>query len=48
MTSTTSDSQADASGAVPKQLGYLSNLKLADGNEIPMVSAVRMAEIGRT
>lgn len=31
--------QPDASsGAGPKQLGYLPNLKLNDGHEIPMVS----------
>jgi hypothetical protein len=30
--------QPDASGASPKQAVYIPNLKLNDGNDIPMVS----------
>ena len=37
MNSITSDFEPDASGAVPKQTAYLPNLKLSNGNEIPMV-----------
>lgn len=28
----------DASGATPKQLDHIPNLRLSDGNEIPFVS----------
>ncbi|KAK3315145.1 NADP-dependent oxidoreductase domain-containing protein [Apodospora peruviana] len=37
MHSITSHFQPDASGATPKQLDYLPNLKLSDGNEMPML-----------
>lgn len=37
MNSATSTSAPDASGEPPKQLEYIPNLKLSDGNEIPMV-----------
>lgn len=37
MNSAEASHQPDASGAAPKQLGYVPTLKLNDGNEIPMV-----------
>lgn len=38
MNSATSNFEVDASGVSPKQLhGIIPSLKLADGNEIPMV-----------
>jgi len=37
MNSETASSTPDATGNVPKQLDYIPNLKLSDGNEIPMV-----------
>lgn len=38
MNSAEASHKADATGADPKQLGYVPSLKLNDGNEIPMVS----------
>jgi len=37
MNSITSAFKPDASGETPKQLEYIPNLKLSDGNEIPLV-----------
>ncbi|KXX81198.1 NADPH-dependent conjugated polyketone reductase C1 [Madurella mycetomatis] len=37
MNSETSEFKPDASGTAPKQLEYIPNLKLSDGNEIPML-----------
>lgn len=37
MNSETSTFKPDASGTAPKQLDYIPNLKLSDGNETPMV-----------
>ncbi|GAB1313045.1 Alpha-keto ester reductase [Madurella fahalii] len=37
MNSETSGFKPDASGTAPKQLEYIPNLKLSDGNEIPML-----------
>ena len=39
MNSIGSSFEPDASGTAPKQLPYLPNLKLNDGNEIPFVSS---------
>lgn len=40
MHSMTSAFKPDASGAAPKQMDYMPHLKLNDGNEIPLVSAL--------
>lgn len=40
MNSVEASFKPDATGVDPKQLGYLPNLKLNDGHEIPMVSSV--------
>lgn len=39
MNSAEASYQPDASGEGPKQMGYLPNLKLNDGHDIPMVGA---------
>lgn len=36
--------QPDASGTPPKQLSYIPNLKLNDGNEIPMVKHIPLLQ----
>lgn len=36
----------DATGADPKQLGYIPHLKLNDGEEIPMVSLTQTSYLG--